>query len=85
MILVTVSPIVSSILKMGSILVFATKLSNPWKSWEGPGTEWDRTGLARDLPELFLKFPGLPFNLFFFFQVMFLSEIREQMSGPEIS
>ena len=78
MILVTVSPIVSSILKMGSILAFATKLSNPWKSWEGPGTEWDRTGLARDPP-------GLPFNLFFFFQVMFLSEIREQMSGPEIS
>ena len=75
MILVTVSPIVSSILKMGSILVFATKSSHPWKSWEGPGTEWDRTGLARDLPELFLKFPGLPCNFFFFFRVLFLSPL----------
>ena len=64
MILVTVSPIVSSILKMGSILVFATKSFHPWKSWEGPGTEWDRTGLARDPPELFLKFPGLPWYFF---------------------
>ena len=74
MILVTVSPIVSSILKMGSILVFATKSSHPWKSWEGPGTKWDRTG-PRDPPELFLKFPGLLCNFFIFFRVLFLSPL----------
>ena len=29
-------------------LVMATGLSRPGKSWEGPGTGWDRTG-PRDL------------------------------------
>ena len=74
MILVTVSPIVSSILKMGSILVFATKSSHPWKSREGPGTKWDRTG-PRDPPELFWSSRDLPCNFFFFFRVLFLSPL----------
>ena len=62
MILVTVSPIVSSILKMGSILVFATKLSHPWKSQEGPGTN----GTGQDLKTLqnFFEVPGTSLQFF---------------------